>query len=61
MSEPGLETRVIDHLIVKRIDVVEDDGTLRIVIGNSTHAATIPVRGRLLEHPGARPRPGCSS
>jgi hypothetical protein len=46
----GLST--IDELTVKRINVVEDDGTLRIVIGNSTHGRTIPVRGRLVEHPG---------
>lgn len=43
---------VIDELTVKRINVVEDDGTLRIVIGNSTHGRTLPVRGRLVEHPG---------
>jgi hypothetical protein len=42
----------IDELTVKRINVVEDDGTLRIVIGNSTHGRTLPVRGRLVEHPG---------
>ncbi len=58
VPEPGLEPRVIDHLVVKRISVVEDDGTLRIVIGNSTHAATLPVRGRLLEHPGRTPSAG---
>ncbi|MDX6357521.1 MAG: hypothetical protein QOH37_575 [Nocardioidaceae bacterium] len=42
----------IDELTVKRVNVVEDDGTLRIVIGNSTHGRTLPVRGRLVEHPG---------
>ena len=47
--EPGA---TLDELTVKRINVVEDDGTLRIVIGNSTHAAAIPMRGRLVEHPG---------
>jgi hypothetical protein len=43
---------VLDELTVKRINVVEDDGTLRIVIGNSTHGRSLPVRGRLVEHPG---------
>jgi hypothetical protein len=43
---------VLDELTVKRLNVVEDDGTLRIVIGNSTHGTTAPMRGRLVEHPG---------
>src|SRR4051794_3161192 len=43
---------VLDELTVKRINVVEDDGTLRIVIGNSTHGRTAPMRGRLVQHPG---------
>ena len=47
-----VEPRVLDELTVKRINVVEDDGTLRIVIGNSTHGRAIPMRGRLVEHPG---------
>jgi hypothetical protein len=42
----------LDELTVKRINVVEDDGTLRIVIGNSTHGRTMPMRGRVLPHPG---------
>ena len=42
----------MDELTVKRINVVEDDGTLRIVIGNSTHGTTAPMRGRLVQHPG---------
>jgi hypothetical protein len=48
-STPG---PVLEELTVKRLNVVEEDGTLRIVIGNSTHAATAPMRGRLVEHPG---------
>jgi hypothetical protein len=40
-----------DELTVRRINVVEDDGTLRIVIGNSAISATLPIRGRLVEHP----------
>jgi hypothetical protein len=48
-SPPG---PVLDELTVKRLNVVEDDGTLRIVIGNSTHSRTAPMRGRLVEHPG---------
>jgi hypothetical protein len=47
-SEPA----VLDEMTVKRINVVEDDGTLRIVIGNSTHGRSLPVRGRLVPHPG---------
>jgi hypothetical protein len=43
---------VVDRLTVKRIDVVEDDGTLRMVIGNSDHAHDVPMRGRLVRHPG---------
>jgi hypothetical protein len=48
----AVRSTTIDELTVKRINVVEDDGTLRIVIGNSTHGRTIPVRGRLVAHPG---------
>ncbi|WP_151084561.1 hypothetical protein [Nocardioides cynanchi] len=56
----GVEVRlpVIDELTVKRVNVVEDDGTLRIVIGNSTHGRQIPVRGRLVAHPGRTPSAG---
>lgn len=43
---------VLEELNVKRLNVVEDDGTLRIVIGNSTHGRTAPMRGRFVEHPG---------
>jgi hypothetical protein len=43
---------VVDELTVKRINVVEDDGTLRIVIGNSTHGRRLAMRGRLVDHPG---------
>jgi len=48
-SAPG---PAFEELTVKRLNVVEDDGTLRIVIGNSTHGRTTPMRGRLVEHPG---------
>lgn len=48
-SSPG---PVIDELTVRRLDVVEEDGTLRIVIGNSTHGHTVPMRGRVVRHPG---------
>lgn len=47
-----VEATPIDELTVKRINVVEEDGTLRIVIGNSTLGVTAPMRGRLVEHPG---------
>lgn len=43
---------VVEHLTVKRIDVVEDDGTLRLVIGNAAHAEMLPMRGRQVPHPG---------
>lgn len=43
---------VIDELTVKQIKVVEDDGTLRMIIGNSTHGRALPLRGELREHPG---------
>ncbi|HEY3530091.1 MAG TPA: hypothetical protein VGK78_13175 [Nocardioides sp.] len=43
---------VVDELTVKRINVVEDDGTLRVVLGNSTMGRTAPMRGRLVQHPG---------
>jgi hypothetical protein len=49
---------VLDQLTVKRLNVVEDDGTLRIVVGNSTHARMIPIRGRQVEHPGRTPSAG---
>ena len=49
---------VLDELNVKRLNVVEDDGTLRIVIGNSTHGRTAPMRGRLVEHPWRNPSAG---
>jgi hypothetical protein len=53
MEAAGLPPQPIhDELTVKRLNVVEDDGTLRIVIGNSTHGRTAPMRGRLVEHPG---------
>jgi hypothetical protein len=49
---PSTHGPVLDELTVKRLNVVEDDGTLRIVIGNSTHGTTAPMRGRMVEHPG---------
>jgi hypothetical protein len=52
--ESGVEVAptAVDVLTVKRIDVVEDDGTLRLVLGNSTLGETMPMRGRLVQHPG---------
>lgn len=47
-------TQVVDELTVKRINIVEDDGRLRMIIGNSTHARTAPMRGELRRHPGRR-------
>jgi hypothetical protein len=43
---------VMDELTVKRINVVEDDGTLRMIIGNSTMGRSLPMRGQVIEHPG---------
>jgi hypothetical protein len=55
----GVEgTAAIDELTVQRINVVEPDGTLRIVIGNSTHARLLPVRGRVHERAGRTPAAG---
>ncbi|HET8663048.1 MAG TPA: hypothetical protein VFM08_01925 [Nocardioides sp.] len=53
-----VEPRVVDELTVQRINVVEDDGTLRMVIGNSTIGSTAPMRGRQVEHPGRPPMAG---
>jgi hypothetical protein len=52
--EAGVEVAptVVDELTVKRVNVVEDDGTLRMIIGNSTIGRTLPLRGHMLEHPG---------
>lgn len=47
-----VDSEVLEELTVKRINVVEDDGTLRLVIGNSTHGRTVPMRGELIRHPG---------
>lgn len=49
---------VVDELTVKRINVVEDDGTLRMVLGNSAIGRTAPMRGREVEHPGRAPMAG---
>ncbi|WP_052466012.1 hypothetical protein [Mobilicoccus massiliensis] len=50
--------RVVEELTVKRINVVEDDGRLRMIIGNSTHGSTAPMRGELRRHPGRYPCAG---
>lgn len=52
--EAGVATEptVVEELTVKRINVVEEDGTLRMVIGNSTIGRSLPMRGRMLQHPG---------
>ncbi|WP_340541086.1 hypothetical protein [Nocardioides sp. GXZ039] len=57
-AEVSVAPMVVDELTVKRINVVEDDGSLRIVIGNSTHGKTMPLRGELIEHPGRHPSAG---
>lgn len=49
---------VVDELTVKRINIVEDDGTLRLVIGNSTMGRTAAMRGRHVDHPGRAPMAG---
>jgi hypothetical protein len=52
--DAGVEvsSTIVDELTVKRINVVEDDGTLRMMIGNSTLGRTAPMRGRQIVHPG---------
>lgn len=52
VAEIEITPTVVDELTVKRVNVVEDDGTLRLVIGNSTMGRTLPTRGRLVTHPG---------
>lgn len=49
---------VVDELTVKRINVVEDDGTVRVILGNSTVGETMPVRGRLVPHTTRTPMAG---
>ncbi|HET7430725.1 MAG TPA: hypothetical protein VFJ89_04395 [Nocardioides sp.] len=49
---------MVERLTVRRIDVAEEDGTLRMVIGNSTHAELLPLRGRQVPHPGGAPAAG---
>lgn len=58
--EAGVEVTpgVVDELTVRRINVVEDDGTLRMVLGNSAIGRTAPMRGRDVEHPGRPPMAG---
>jgi hypothetical protein len=58
--EAGVEVTptVVDELTVKRVNVVEDDGTLRVVLGNSSIMQTLTVRGRIVEHPGRLPQAG---
>jgi hypothetical protein len=58
--QSGVEVtpEAIDELTVKRVNVVEDDGTLRVVLGNSSIMRTMPVRGRSVEHPGRFPQAG---
>ena len=54
LTEPtsaDIDTHVIEELTVKRINLVEDDGRLRMIIGNSTHAQVAPMRGQLRAHP----------
>jgi len=58
--QSGVEVtpEAIDELTVKRVNVVEDDGTLRVVLGNSSIMRTMSVRGRSVEHPGRLPQAG---
>jgi hypothetical protein len=49
---------IVDEVTVKRINVVEDDGTLRLVLGNSSIMQTMHLRGRSVQHPGRSPEAG---
>lgn len=40
------------ELTLERLRIVERDGTLRLLIGNSTIAQAVPMRGREVAHPG---------
>lgn len=42
----------VQELTVRRINVVEDDGTVRFVIGTSTHGTTAPMRSERIHRPG---------
>jgi hypothetical protein len=48
----------VDELTVTRINLVEDDGPLRLVSGNSTVGDRAPMRGRQVDHPGRTPMAG---
>lgn len=52
VASNGTAETGLGEVTVRRINVVEEDGTLRMVIGNSTHARMAPMRGRLVKHPG---------
>lgn len=54
----SIEPTVTDELTVKRIKVVDEDGMLRLIIGNSTMGRTMPMRGRIIDHPGRPPFAG---
>jgi hypothetical protein len=58
--EAGVQVtpRVVDELTVKRIHVVEDDGTLRMIVGNSSIMQTMRIRGRIVEHRGRTAQAG---
>ena len=46
------------ELTLERLRIVEPDGTLRLVVGNSAVGEKLPIRGREVPHPGRTPAAG---
>jgi len=46
------------ELTLERLRIVEPDGRLRLVVGNSSLGETVPLRGRDVPHPGRTPAAG---
>ncbi|APW72035.1 MULTISPECIES: hypothetical protein [Sphingopyxis] len=55
VSEAGADTRpgkaAFEEIDVKRINVREDDGTIRMIVSNSSHAPGIIMHGKERPHP----------
>lgn len=48
----------VRQLTLERLRIVERDGTLRLVLGNSSVGESIPLRGGEVPHPGRHPAAG---
>lgn len=57
-SASGSVAETTDVLTLKQLRIVEDDGTLRMIIGNSTHASATPWRGETVPRPDREPAAG---